>query len=219
MRFAIIGNIEGSRNITSMKDTLKKLQYILDEVNKKYKDDIVIPFELTIGDEFQALLKKGDNILKMIHHIKLAFYPHQIRYGLGVGKHKISDKHGADGKVWWRARDAIMFLKLESKKKNSKQESRILLNTSQNEVSDLINASLNVLASIEEHWTDRQREILNHVVDKYAFSIKIKQTELADELEMTPPTLNKHLKSMNYFNYVSMIEKIDQVMNSYEWID
>ncbi len=217
MRFAVIGNIEGSRNITTMNDVMKKLTNVLTDLNEEYKELFVTPFELTIGDEFQGLLKDASNLIEIIYKLRYKMYPINIRFGIGVDEKGSGDKHGATGKVWFRARDAVMFLKLEGKKRKLKAQAPIILNTSDNPVKDLVNETLNSLYFIEQSWTGEDYQVMRMTVNQQGFTLKPNIEELLSIIELTPVELKTLLRNIGYFDITGLIHKMDTVINTYRW--
>ncbi|MRN26895.1 hypothetical protein EAI30_20110, partial [Romboutsia ilealis] len=74
------------KKLNDRKKIQEELQRVLNEVNKKYVEDISSKFMITLGDEFQGLLCNGGNILQIITEIESKMYPVKIRYGIGVGE-------------------------------------------------------------------------------------------------------------------------------------
>ena len=64
---AVIGDIKDSRHLNNRKEVQDRLQWVMDRLNRKYEEDIVSKFLITLGDEFQGLLYGGKNILSMIN--------------------------------------------------------------------------------------------------------------------------------------------------------
>ena len=79
---AVIGDIKDSRHLENRKEVQDRLQRVMDRLNRKYKEDIVSKFLITLGDEFQGLLCGGKNILSMINEIKMEMYPVRLRFGV-----------------------------------------------------------------------------------------------------------------------------------------
>ena len=118
---AVIGDIKASRHLENRREVQKDLQRVLEQVNRKYAEDITSKFLITLGDEFQGLLCSGKNILNMINEIKMEMYPVRIRFGVGFGPITTDIwtemALGADGPGYYRAREAIETLKEQEKKK------------------------------------------------------------------------------------------------------
>lgn len=217
MRYGVIGNIEGSRNIKSMNDVMKKLTNVLEEVSNQFSSDFIKPFELTIGDEFQGMLKSSESLIQMIYFIRYKMYPINIRFGIGVDSLAKDDKHGSSGKVWFRARDAVMFLKLDSKKKKLKTQAPIILNTSDDPVKDLVNETLNSLYFIETSWNGEDYLFFRRVVQQQGFTLKPNMDEMLTLFDLSPVELKTLLKNVGYFDFTSIIEKLDNVIDSHKW--
>ena len=90
------------------------MKQVLEEINNKYISDISAKFIITLGDEFQGLLGNGVNTMNIVSEIGRKMYPVKIRFGIGIG---------ADGPAYYKARDAIEYLKGNEKK--NKQLQRI----------------------------------------------------------------------------------------------
>ncbi|NLC06063.1 MAG: hypothetical protein GX778_06055 [Erysipelothrix sp.] len=57
MLIAIIGDLIDSKQLDNRQQIQEQLQSALDSINIQFKDDIVSQLTLTLGDEFQGLLK------------------------------------------------------------------------------------------------------------------------------------------------------------------
>ena len=118
---AIIGDIKESKKINNRNEIQKKLIQVLEEINLKYDTDISSKFIITLGDEFQGLLCNGANTLRIISEIERKMYPIKIRFGVGVGTITTEVNKemslGADGPGYYKARNAIEYLK-DNEKKN-----------------------------------------------------------------------------------------------------
>jgi len=106
----LIGDIVKSRELQNRKKIQLELEETLENINKKYSQYIVSQFLITLGDEFQGLLKPSAPIYKIICEIIEEVYPIQIRIGLGYDKITTNFKNkalGMDGPAFYLARDAI----------------------------------------------------------------------------------------------------------------
>jgi len=116
-RIALIGDIVASRKIAGRKDAQKKLQRYFTTLNKSHKT-LLSPFTITLGDEFQALYKTGDDLFKDIWEILLVIYPAKIRFSIGIGElsTRINKKQsiGMDGPAFYNARQGLTELKKTS---------------------------------------------------------------------------------------------------------
>ncbi|TKJ41058.1 hypothetical protein CEE37_05170 [candidate division LCP-89 bacterium B3_LCP] len=186
---AIIGDIKGSRDLDNWPETFQKLTEILQEVNRRYSEEILIEFNPTIGDEFQGALRTPERAFDVYTFIK-ASLPVQIYCGMGIGEIEKSqdDDKGLRGSAFYRAREAL---------EECKNQELSLIFKSQNQknhADETINIILMLIWTIESSWTDRQKEIVNcfRLHPDYTLS------ELGGNFRISQPTVSSILKASNY---------------------
>ena len=107
----IIGDIKSSKNLENRSFVQDKLNGALAQLNKSYKTDIAADFLITLGDEFQGVLTNSSVAMDIIQYIQRVMYPVELRFGVGFGdivtKINRNAAIGADGPVFWAARNAI----------------------------------------------------------------------------------------------------------------
>ena len=209
MYFAIIGDVISSRKINDRKQFQKDLSGILDEINKSYSEDIASKFVITLGDEFQGLLKKADYLLEITDKIKFKLDPIEVRFGIGVGgiETKIIREAsiGADGPAYWCARKAINLIH----NKNDYNVSKIAIELEEeNNFIDMINESLHFCDFIEKKWQPSQKKLIKTSVLHFGHNTKIPQKELAKLLDLSVPTINVKIQSTGYYNYLRLKKSI-----------
>ena len=98
----------------------QKLNNVLKYVNQVYCADIPANFIITLGDEFQGLLKCNAHLFDMIRYIQREMYPVRLRFGVGLGKINTNilfeAAMGADGPAYYAAREMIEQLRKQEKK-------------------------------------------------------------------------------------------------------
>ena len=116
---ALIGDIVESKKIQQRKIFQNEFQDLISELNLEHKEKIVSPLTITLGDEFQGLLKDSKNLFLLIHKIQSSFKNITFRFALSVGN--ISTKInrdsaiGMDGAGFHYARDAMEKNKIEKR--------------------------------------------------------------------------------------------------------
>lgn len=228
---AVIGDIIESKNITDRSEFQKRLKAVLDRINDKYTDEIASNFMITLGDEFQGLLKAGKDTLKIILEIESAVQPIRLRFGVGIGKIDTDINRdiplGADGPAYHNARKMIESLKANEKKyetgfanimissheseiKGMKHESEI--NTAPQNCNDnidtLLNTILSLCSTIKSKWTRRQTEIINCY-----FENGKNQYKTAKKLKITQSSVNKALIISNFYTYQNSIDTVNSVLS------
>lgn len=211
---ALIGDIKSSKKIEERKKVQDKLKYTLDKINQDYKDDISSKFIITLGDEFQGLLKRGKNVIKIVEQIQLNMHPIAIRFGIGIGAVTTEINYdmsiGADGPTYYKAREAIEFLKEnELKNKTYVSDIRVEVEEDTNQITDMINTILSLLTVLKENWTDRQREIILDFLKN-----QDSQKKTAKRLGIVQSTVQRGLKGGNYYTYKEAIDTLNNVFSN-----
>lgn len=192
---ALIGDIIDSKKIADRGQAQQKLLALMKELNQKYQQWLVSPFTVTTGDEFQALLKPNTQLFQMIDDLVLAFAPHQIRFGIGLGKMltDINPKQsiGSDGPAYWRAREAINRIHA----KNDYGSNHLAVSLENEESSQLINSILATCSFIKGKWTPSQLEILQCLLAQGIYDEGFSNKKIAELLGVSPSALNKRIKA------------------------
>jgi len=209
---AIIGDMKNSKIMNNRNSVQNKLRNVLSRVNEKYSKDISAKFMITLGDEFQGLLHDGGQVMNIIEEIQREMYPVEIRFGIGVGPIttdiNIEMAIGADGPGYYKARQAIEFLK-ENEQKNMTHASgiRIEVDGDNEAATAMTNTVLSLLTVVKSHWTDRQREIIWDTM-KYQDS----QAKSAGRLKVAQSSIQRGLKSGNFYAYRDAIDTLSNVL-------
>lgn len=209
---AIIGDIKASKEIENRNEIQKKMNKVLEEINKEYKNDISSKFLMTLGDEFQGLLNNGINIMNIIFEIERQMYPINLRFGIGIGKITTNINKemaiGADGPGYYKAREAIEFLKSNEKKKKA-VISDIWFKVEDNDqiVIVMLNTILTLMKAIKDSWTNRQREIIWDMLENQDSQVKV-----AERLKIQQPTVQKSFSKGKYYTYKNALDIIKKVL-------
>ncbi|WP_066497300.1 SatD family protein [Abyssisolibacter fermentans] len=111
----MICDIKGSKQLNNREEIQYRLIDTLKKANNTFKDVIVSPFIITLGDEWQGLLKYPCNYIKLINFFKEALYDIKFYVGIGVGDVIIHNfeltVNQLDGPCFYRAREAIVYAK------------------------------------------------------------------------------------------------------------
>lgn len=209
---AIIGDIKESKKIKDRKNVQDKMRSTLKKINEDYKEDISAKFMITLGDEFQGLLCKGENVFTIIEEIQRNMYPIEIRFGIGVGE-ILTDIDsemaiGADGPGYYNARKAIDFLKQnEQKNRTYISDVRIVIDEDKHSTAELLNTILSLLTAVKSNWTERQREIIWDL-EKH----KDSQEKSAERLGIVQSSVQRSLTNGNYYTYKSAMDTLNHVL-------
>ncbi len=215
MHFTVIGDFIGSQKLTNRYDVQEELRKILNRINRKYKSDITSNFSIGKGDEFQGNLNKIDNIVLIIHEIMSEFLDFDIRFGIGYGsidtKYFKTNAYGSDGESWYFARKAIDEVKDHNEKNPQYHYAnyRFCFREQSDIDTDFYNGMINNNFLIYKDWTKKQRGVANYLFKQHGFNDDFIQKEVAKKIETSSQNLNKTLKSMNYYYYITFLNLIN----------
>ncbi len=145
----LIADIVGSRNVADRAKLQRDLNVRLTEVNTVSKANLISPYTITLGDEFQAVYKDFGSVFHDISDILWAVYPNRVRFSLGRGilttDINRSSATGMDGPAFYSARNQLTSLK---------QYKRTIIAISGSELANIkiINKSLLLFSHEFEKW-------------------------------------------------------------------
>lgn len=213
---AVIGDLVGSRLFQDRQGVQEKLRSLLHTINDEYQDDLASRFSLTLGDEFQGVLKRPDRLLKLLVRIKLHLWPITVRFGVGIGEITTTidpaASIGADGPAYHAARAMITEVKrAQTGKKALRLDTAI--GQAGAEPFHALNAGLCLLHFVETDWTTRQRE---HIGDSLLGGLN--QSEIALRRGVNQSTIQRSLDSAGYYEYAMALARFQQELDN-RWRD
>jgi len=109
---AVIGDITGSRQIAPAErgSVQRSLERTMVHINTRYKEAVLATFLVTLGDEFQGILRDPTVVPDVVQDIRERLP--RIRLRIAVSRGEITTPIrktalGTDGPVWHAARDLI----------------------------------------------------------------------------------------------------------------
>jgi hypothetical protein len=210
---AIIADIKNSKRVNNRNDLQNKLKNVIEGINSKYKNDLASLFTITLGDEFQGLLKNGKPLVYIIDQFEREMYPIKIRFGVGIGEittdidYKMS--LGADGPAYYNARSMIEEIKF-SEKKHKELKINTKLSVQENpEASEFFNSFFSLLTIAKEKWTPRRVEIITTYI-----TCNGTQEDAAKLLGINQSNIQKALASSNFYTYYKVLEYLSKQLSS-----
>lgn len=202
MYLALIADVIDSKMVQERFDLQKQLEKTLQTMNELFGDFLASYFTLTLGDEFQALLKVDAPVFQMIETLRSLLTPTQLRFGIGVGE-IVTDidplqSIGADGPAYWNARAAINLVH----QKNDYGNTQIYFSSGKEKQDFFVNALIASGEAIRSGWRGSQEEILLDLLKRCVYSENFSQQDLAQSLAINPSALSKRLKSSSIRVYL-----------------
>ena len=202
MYLALIADVIDSKMVQERFDLQKQLEKTLQTMNELFGEFIASNFTLTLGDEFQGLLKVDAPVFQMIDTLRSLLTPTQLRFGIGLGE-IVTDidplqSIGADGPDYWNARAAINLVH----QKNDYGNTQIYFSCGKEKQDFFVNALIASGEAIRSGWRGSQEEILLDLLKRCVYSENFSQQDLAQSLEINPSALSKRLKSSSIRVYL-----------------
>lgn len=200
-RIAVIGDLIGSRSLPDRRNVQQQLQHALMEVNSAYAEIIESKFTLTLGDEFQGIVRPDPRVFALLDTLESRL-PWDFRVGLGYGEILTSiDPElsiGADGPAYWRAREAIDHV--HDKNWNGKNRIRICGFGADKDA--LLNALFVTTDALKASWTRLQRDTFSAMLARGIYRTEFDQQSFAEELGISASALTRRLNAGNIKIYL-----------------
>lgn len=216
MYFMIIGELRGLETRQQRAQVEERLTEILKKVNEEYGGVIASNFTMTIGNEFQGLLHRGDKIMEIIDLLRFHMEGVELLFGIGVGdiETRITKLSiGVDGPAYWNAREALLNIHEDNDYGNLMIRIGAEGNVS---LLRMMNETLRLCGYMESRWRDTQREMVHQSVLLHGHDLSVKQIDLARELGLSSQALNQRIQSSGYYSYVRARREISQLLEA-EW--
>ena len=202
MYLALIADVIDSKMVQERFDLQKQLEKTLQTMNELFGEFLASSFTLTLGDEFQALLKVDAPVFQIIDTLRSLLTPTQLRFGIGLGE-IVTDidplqSIGADGPAYWNARAAINLVH----QKNDYGNTQIYFSSGKEKQDFFVNALIASGEAIRSGWRGSQEEILLDLLKRFVYSENFSQQDLAQSLDINPSALSKRLKSSSIRVYL-----------------
>lgn len=202
MYLALIADVIDSKTVQERLVLQKQVEKTLQKMNELFGDYLASRFTLTLGDEFQALLKVDAPVFQIIDTLRSELTPTQLRFGIGLGEIVTAidplQSVGADGPAYWNARAAINFVH----QKNDYGNTQIYFSSGKENQDFFVNALIASGEAIRSGWRDSQEEILLNLLKRSVYSESFSQQDLAQSLAINPSALSKRLKSSSVRVYL-----------------
>lgn len=209
---AVIGDIVESKKLKNRNAVQETLRQVLAGINARHGGRIASKFMITLGDEFQGLLRAGDCAMEILDTIERGMYPTRLRFGIGVGGITTNiDPElplGADGPAYYNARRMLEELKAAGKRKMESRHNIKIAIEQYEEVSELLNAVFSLNTALKARWTDRQREVIGAYL-----SCGGTQSEAAQRLGIHQSNVQKALASADFYTYQKAVGTVAKILS------
>ena len=211
---AIIGDLINSKKIKDRKNFQSRLQKSFLKINEDFKEIIVSKFTLTIGDEFQALIKPNKKVMFLLDRLYTDI-DHEFRMGIGYGEISTEINPeisiGSDGEAVWNARKSINYVH-----NNNYSGKCNIYFSSNDEINDnTINTLFLLTEILKNQWTKIQKETFLKMIENNIYSELFNQQEFANKIEISESSLSKRLNSGNIKIYIKGRLQIANILEAF----
>ena len=194
-------DLRKSRMLADREAIQRDILNLIKELNSRFKSDILAEFMMTLGDEFQGVLKSPKKALEVFRYIKKKL-PASFYCGVGVGgiDTPLSNKPSEmDGPAFHRSRDALD----EAKKKKLD----IVVKSGNHELDSLVNILMKLTLYIRGRWSKRQREIIEYIESREG----IMEKEVAKHFNVSRQYISKVIKESGW----RIVKEAEQLADKY----
>lgn len=235
-------DIMNSRDIKDREVVQNKIKLYLKSISEKYKSILVSPITMTLGDEWQIVLKDISESYNVFKEIQLFLKKDEIRCygGLGIGTIKTSisyDTREMDGEAFIFAREALDIAKTSTRFYNeyiSAKENRFYFKGRNSNLREYnIDNSLDEVALTIQHEEISINDMINTLIENNEVlesKITVKQREVIKLYEeygsynsitkkfkgISKPSISQKLNSSNYFLVKHNYKMIKDLFKLYE---
>jgi len=194
----LMADIINSR-VSEPEKTIYQFNEIIDFINKKFKDDIISPLTITLGDEFQGITRNIQDAITIIFSIEEYIISHEynlkLRYVLNIGKieTKINNDiaYGMLGEGLTKAREELNNLKTS--------KNRILIITDNIFYNQIINDLFKIYQNYIEQWKNKDIPYLREFIIN-----KKNYREVAELLNLNISSSWRRVKTLNIDEYFTI---------------
>ncbi|MCL5985533.1 MAG: SatD family protein [Actinobacteria bacterium] len=197
----IIGDIIGSADAADRAELQRTFEKKIEEVNLPYSEHLAVKFQITLGDEFQGLVKDLKHLPAIVSGLREIFHPIRIRLSIGIGliSTDIKKQIGLiDGPAFNMAREGIGEI--------SKSKDRVTIYKTGNEE---IDNTLNIICSLTDILIRKRTKEQWEAVRLYRREQNLKR--VADILNVKFQNIHKRLQSTHWSTY----EKTENFLSNY----
>jgi len=83
--FVLLCDIVDSRGIKKRRNFQNQFKQYIERINRDYKNQIISPFTVTLGDEFQGVMRDTANLFIFIRKLQLNFSDITFRFAFSIG--------------------------------------------------------------------------------------------------------------------------------------
>lgn len=205
--YVVVGDVVGSRNIDDRDAFSRLLDDALATANHRYADSVRADVVTVKGvDEVAGVLDHPRDVYGVVKTVHDEIHPHQVRFGVAHGAIDVNpdgtDVTTMDGPAFHRANELLEWVE--------RRNSLFALDGVHPRVDDLVSATVNLVLTLREDWTDREFEAVR------ARERTASQQEAADRLGVTQQTVSDRLQRAHWNRVTEAEAVVTDVLADYQ---
>lgn len=179
----LTSDVVESRTSENREELQGCIETVLHDANGRFATDIVVPFSVTLGDEWQGLVSGPHVAFEVDFWIRRRLHPFPVCSGIGVGSVSTDIRQrtaAMDGPCFHRSRAAL-------NKAKSRKGPATVLDSGEPLLDQLVNAICLLLHAIASRWTEKQCRSVMAYLDHGT------EAAAAESRGVTQPTLHQSL--------------------------
>ncbi|MFW6022478.1 MAG: SatD family protein [Halanaerobiaceae bacterium] len=186
--WVFLADIVDSKKIDNRRQVQNKLKSFLKNFNDEHSNNITVPFEITLGDEFLGVFNSPELILEMIMCLYTKLPEIYFRFGIGTGEIEKNKDGLLSGKAYNNASRAVRMAK------NNNYNINIFFDNLNNQDNYMIvlDILLHLMLNLINCYTYNQIYILHQL-----FKNK-KQKEIASTLQVSQSSISQSVQNINW---------------------
>lgn len=201
---AVIGDVRRSRHAENRWELQKTLERALEGVNDILRHELAARFVVTLGDEFQGLLKSPATIMRVLNALEAGLDGTPLRYGVGWGTLMTDlreDAIGMDGPCFHMAREAVVA---------GKGADRWVTVSGFGPDDEVLNGLLWLIGAVRRRWTRVQRETVEQVRAAHT------QRDAAAQLRVHESSVSQALKAALHKPVLAAEHAVSAVLETHD---
>jgi hypothetical protein len=206
MHFVLMGDIVGSSKKNDV-ELMSAFKAIIRSANDVFVKQIVSPLTITLGDEFQGVVKDLVTVVDIIFHIDQALlavrHPFRIRYSLQYGPIDTPlNAHAMLGEGLTKARKGLEEMK--------QKKAHYRLVTTHEDTDDMLNGLFRLYDSFYSDWAEKDFAYLRYFFKKDDYKW------VAAQLSKDPSTVWRKRNSLKLDEFNTAKELITATANKFK---
>jgi len=199
-------DIRRSKEIKNRAEVQSRILNILNSLNMKFGTFLIADFTMTLGDEFQGVLRTTSIVLDVFKYIKKNL-PVKFYCGVGIGSIEtpLSKRPSEmDGSAFHRSRDALEEAK--------KRKIELVFKSGNERIDFILNSITELILHVKNKWTKRQRDIISFLESRE----NVRLSDAAKKFRVSKQAISKIVRAAGWKAVRNTEKVVEYILKSLE---